>query len=175
MSTIVSAVLIGFVTRKIGTLRTAFVGFVFGIAGFAIYGVAPTTVIFLAAFPLIGLWGLCGPSLQALMSARADASEQGRVQGALGSIFRRRGNDRTPAVHANLRDRNCPHAGCPISRSTLYACSDSARRKSGDIVAGNAFARRIILTASFGRGSWGRHSCLRRAFKRVSRLKERLR
>lgn len=87
MSTIVSAVLIGFVTRKIGTLRTAFVGFVFGIAGFAIYGVASTTAIFLAGFPLIGLWGLCGPSLQALMSARASASEQGRVQGALGSIF----------------------------------------------------------------------------------------
>jgi DHA1 family tetracycline resistance protein-like MFS transporter len=86
-STIVSAFLIGFFTRKIGVLRTAFAGLAFGIAGFAIYGVAATTPMFFVGFPLVAFWGLSGPSLQSLMSGRTSANEQGRLQGALGSLF----------------------------------------------------------------------------------------
>jgi len=85
--TIVSAFVIGFATRRLGTLRTAFTGLAFGIVGFATYGFAPTTAISFIGLPLLSLWGLSAPSLQSLMSARADASEQGRLQGALGSLF----------------------------------------------------------------------------------------
>ncbi len=86
-STLVSAVLISLAVKKLGELRTAFTGFLFGITGFALFALAPNTVIFLIGCPLISLWGLTGPSMQALMSQRVGPSEQGQLQGAMASLF----------------------------------------------------------------------------------------
>jgi len=85
-STVVSATLIGRAVRTLGEARTLMVGLFFGILGFSTYGFAFEGWEFMLGIPLIGLWGLTGPSMQALMSRRVGASEQGQLQGALGSM-----------------------------------------------------------------------------------------
>ena len=50
------------------------------------YGLAQARWQFWLAIPLTSLWGLAGPATQAIMSRRVDATEQGRLQGALGSL-----------------------------------------------------------------------------------------
>ena len=61
-------------------------GLAFGAIGFAAYGLAPTGALFFAGVPLLAVWGLSGPSLQALMSRRVGPSDQGKLQGALASV-----------------------------------------------------------------------------------------
>lgn len=85
-STIVSALLIGPVVKRLGERRALLIGLTFGVLGFALYGWAPTGSWFLAGIPLIAIWGLSAPAFQALMSRRVGATEQGRLQGALASM-----------------------------------------------------------------------------------------
>jgi MFS transporter, DHA1 family, tetracycline resistance protein len=66
--------------------RAMAVGLTFGAAGFAIYGLARTGPIFWIGVPVMALWGLATPSLQTLMTRLVDATEQGRLQGALASL-----------------------------------------------------------------------------------------
>src|SRR5262249_53298764 len=61
-------------------------GLAFGCAGFAIYGVASTGALFLAGVPVMALWGLTNPAVQALMTRRVGPAEQGRLQGATASL-----------------------------------------------------------------------------------------
>jgi DHA1 family tetracycline resistance protein-like MFS transporter len=61
-------------------------GLTFGAAGFAIYGLAPTGPVFWIGVPVMALWGIATPSLQTLMTGLVDATEQGRLQGALASL-----------------------------------------------------------------------------------------
>jgi DHA1 family tetracycline resistance protein-like MFS transporter len=42
--------------------------------------------LFCAAIPLVSLWGLANPAAQALMTQQMEASEQGRLQGALSGL-----------------------------------------------------------------------------------------
>ena len=86
-TTLVQAVLMRRATKRLGEVRTLFSGLLFGVAGFGLLAFAPNTTVLLISIPLISLWGLAGPSMQALMSRRASASEQGQLQGALASIF----------------------------------------------------------------------------------------
>lgn len=85
-SMLVSAVLTGRAVKRWGEAATLVTGQLFGIAGFACYGYAPSSAIFLAGVPLIGLWGVCGPTQQALMSAQVDSTQQGQLQGSLSSL-----------------------------------------------------------------------------------------
>jgi len=86
-STIVSAVLITATVKTFGEKRTLFAGLLFGIAGFAVYAAAPNTAWFLAGCPLISMWGLTTPPMQSLMTRCVGTSDQGKLQGALGSLF----------------------------------------------------------------------------------------
>jgi DHA1 family tetracycline resistance protein-like MFS transporter len=61
-------------------------GSAFGVAGFAIYGLASTGTLFLCAIPVMALWGLASPATQALMSRQVDSKEQGLLQGAISSL-----------------------------------------------------------------------------------------
>ncbi len=78
---VVSMALTGPAVARLGERRAMAVGLVFGVAGFALFALAPTGWLFLAAIPLLSLWALTGPALQALMSRRVGADEQGRLQG----------------------------------------------------------------------------------------------
>jgi DHA1 family tetracycline resistance protein-like MFS transporter len=85
-STITSAVLVGPAVRRFGERRTMFVGLACGITGLALLAAARTGRMFLLGLPFTSLWGLAGPNLQSLMTRRVSPQEQGRLQGALGSL-----------------------------------------------------------------------------------------
>jgi DHA1 family tetracycline resistance protein-like MFS transporter len=67
--------------------RAMALGLTFGAAGFAIYGLASTGPVFWIGVPVMALWGIATPSLQTLMTRLVDATEQGRLQGALASLM----------------------------------------------------------------------------------------
>ena len=83
---IVQAGLVRKLVPRIGEKRTLRLGLACGTAGFACIAFAGNSGWFLAAIPLLALWGLAGPSTQALMTWRIDPHEQGRLQGAVSSL-----------------------------------------------------------------------------------------
>ena len=85
-SIIVQAAVVGEVTKRIGERATLMLGIAFGVAGFLVFGLASTGLVFLIGIPVMALWGLEEPASQALMSRRVTASEQGQLQGANASI-----------------------------------------------------------------------------------------
>lgn len=86
-SLIVQGGLVRPLVKRLGERRTLLMGLTFGMAGFVIYGLAPTDMLFWLGVPVMSLWGLFGPSSQGLMSSRISASEQGQLQGALSSLM----------------------------------------------------------------------------------------
>jgi DHA1 family tetracycline resistance protein-like MFS transporter len=82
----VRGVLAGIVARRFGERRAVLWGLSCGLAGFALMGLAPSGTVFLFGVPLLALWGLGTPALQALVSMRVPDAEQGRLQGALTSL-----------------------------------------------------------------------------------------
>jgi DHA1 family tetracycline resistance protein-like MFS transporter len=85
-SAVVQGGLVGQLVRRYGERRVMLFGLCAGAAGFAIYGLAATGAVFLAAVPIVALWGLAGPAGQALMTRIVSADRQGELQGANGSV-----------------------------------------------------------------------------------------
>lgn len=85
-SIITSGALVGPVVKRLGDRRTLLTGLFFGAIGFAMYGWAGTTLVFLLAIPVNSLWSLARPASQALMTQRVSPSEQGELQGAIASL-----------------------------------------------------------------------------------------
>jgi len=81
-SLVVQGGLVRKIVPRIGERRALALGLCFGAIGFWMYGFASTSAVFLAAVPVMSLWGFAGPSAQALMSRRVGPSEQGQLQGA---------------------------------------------------------------------------------------------
>jgi DHA1 family tetracycline resistance protein-like MFS transporter len=86
-SLIVQGFLVKPAVRWLKERRAMAVGLTLGAAGFAIYGLAPTGPIFWIGVPVMALWGIATPSLQTIMTRLVDATEQGRLQGALASLM----------------------------------------------------------------------------------------
>jgi DHA1 family tetracycline resistance protein-like MFS transporter len=82
----VQSLVIGPVTRRVGERTELTLGLIFGVAGFLIFALAPTGLIFWLGIPLMALWGLEGPACMALMSRLVGSSERGRLQGAISSV-----------------------------------------------------------------------------------------
>jgi DHA1 family tetracycline resistance protein-like MFS transporter len=85
-SIVVQSLVIGPVTRRVGERTALTLGLIFGVAGFLIFALAPTGLIFWLGIPLMALWGLEVPACMALMSRLVGSSEQGRLQGAISSV-----------------------------------------------------------------------------------------
>ncbi len=85
-SAVVSALLVGRFVSALGERGALALGLVSGAVAFAIFGLAPTTLLFMTAIPVDALFGLASPTMQALMSQRVDPSAQGRLQGAVSSM-----------------------------------------------------------------------------------------
>jgi DHA1 family tetracycline resistance protein-like MFS transporter len=85
-STIVAALLVGPLVKRLGERSALLIGLGAGALGFGVYGWAPTGGWFLSGIPLVAIWGLAGPAFQSLMSRRVEPSAQGRLQGALASL-----------------------------------------------------------------------------------------
>jgi DHA1 family tetracycline resistance protein-like MFS transporter len=86
-SAVVQGALVGPLVARLGERRTLLTGLAFGVAGFILYAIAPTGAAFLAAIPLVALWGLSGPAVQGLMTRRVDPRQQGELQGANGAVL----------------------------------------------------------------------------------------
>ena len=86
LTIVVQGGLIGRISRAFGDRRTLLLGAAAGGIGFTGYALAPTGYWFWAAMPIAALWAISGPAAQALMTSRVSASEQGRLQGAIGSL-----------------------------------------------------------------------------------------
>jgi DHA1 family tetracycline resistance protein-like MFS transporter len=86
-SMIVQAGLVGPVVKKIGERRALLIGLLFGTAGLAMFGLAPTGTLFLIGLPVMALGGFANPAAQGLMTRRVSPAEQGQLQGANSSIM----------------------------------------------------------------------------------------
>lgn len=85
-SLLVQGLLVKPAVKLLGEPRAIAVGLTFGAAGFAIYGLAPTGPLFWIGVPVMAVWGIATPSLQAIMTRLVDPTQQGRLQGALASL-----------------------------------------------------------------------------------------
>ncbi|QGM99340.1 TCR/Tet family MFS transporter [Methylocystis parvus] len=84
--TVVSGGLVRPTVARLGEKTTFAIALASGALGFLAYAFAPTGALFMAAPPLIALWGMANPSFQGLATRLAGQSEQGRLQGAFGSL-----------------------------------------------------------------------------------------
>jgi DHA1 family tetracycline resistance protein-like MFS transporter len=82
----VQAFLIRRLVPKIGERKALLFGLFFGMLGFGWQGLASTGMLSLLAIPLLALWGLANPSLQAIITKQVHADEQGGLQGAVASM-----------------------------------------------------------------------------------------
>lgn len=85
-STIASALLIGPIVKRIGERNALLLGLSLGATSSMIIAFAYTGALFYTSIPFAALGGLTTPSLMAIASRKASESEQGRLQGALGSL-----------------------------------------------------------------------------------------
>ena len=85
-SLVVQGTVVAPVVRRFGEVPAVLWGLAFGAAGFAIYGLAPTGLVFCGGIVLLSLWGLSWAASQGLMTQQVDATEQGRLQGLDGSL-----------------------------------------------------------------------------------------
>jgi MFS transporter, DHA1 family, tetracycline resistance protein len=84
---IVQGGLIGPTIARFGERRALLMGLLFGIAAFALWGVAPSALFFLLGIPLMSLWGIANAASLGLMSRRVGPTEQGQLQGANASLM----------------------------------------------------------------------------------------
>lgn len=84
--TLVSGGLVRPAVARLGEKTTLIIALVCGALGFAASAFSPTSAPFIAASPLIALWAMANPSFQGLATRCAGSAEQGRLQGALGSL-----------------------------------------------------------------------------------------
>src|SRR5207237_7875172 len=74
------------IVARLGERRAMLLGLGMGAAGFATFAFAGTGAAFTAGIPLLAFFGVSNASLQGLMTGRVAAGEQGRLQGANGSL-----------------------------------------------------------------------------------------
>lgn len=86
-SMLVQGGLVGRVVRWFGERRTLLLGLFFGGSAFAIYGWAPRGALFLIGIPFGSLMGIVSPAVQTFMTRRVGPTEQGKLQGANGSVM----------------------------------------------------------------------------------------
>ncbi|ALL13011.1 TCR/Tet family MFS transporter [Caulobacter henricii] len=79
---LLQAFLVGRIVKAVGERGALLIGLLCGFVGFLIYGLAPTSWVYLCGLPIFAFSGLIQPGLQGLMTRRVSAQEQGQLQGA---------------------------------------------------------------------------------------------
>ena len=82
----VQAGLSGRLVRKLGEPMVALIGMLCAVAATAIFALAPNGAIFWIGIPIMTVSGIASPAVQSLMTRRASATEQGKLQGANTSL-----------------------------------------------------------------------------------------
>ena len=85
-SAIVQGLLIRPTMARFGERTMLLFGFSIGVVGFLLLGLAWTSFLFWLGMPVMALWSFIGPAVQTIMTRHVGSSEQGRLQGALGSL-----------------------------------------------------------------------------------------
>ncbi|HEV8230416.1 MAG TPA: TCR/Tet family MFS transporter [Candidatus Limnocylindria bacterium] len=134
-SMVVQGLVVGRVVAALGERRALATGLVIGIAGLAIFGLAPTSALFALGIPVWAMFGLVMPSLQGLVTRRVSATEQGRLQGALGSI------------------RAVASVTAPILFTQVFAASVGGSLAGAPFLLGAALLVGSLLLTSRDRGS----------------------
>jgi MFS transporter, DHA1 family, tetracycline resistance protein len=111
-SMVVQGLLIGPVVKRCGERFALLAGLLFGVAGFATFGLAATGVMFWAGIPLLALWGIASAALLGLMSHQVGPNEQGALQGANSSLMGI-ANLFGPLVFAQALASSISHADLP--------------------------------------------------------------
>jgi DHA1 family tetracycline resistance protein-like MFS transporter len=83
---VISTWVVRAMVSRFGERRTLYVGQFFGALGMILGGLAPNGTMFFLAIPVATLWTISGPAAQGMMSRRVSESEQGELQGAIGSL-----------------------------------------------------------------------------------------
>jgi DHA1 family tetracycline resistance protein-like MFS transporter len=83
---VVQSVLAGRVAARIGERGAVIIGLGLQTLACTLIGLSPTGLFFCAANLPMVFGNIAGPSMQALMTAKVTPDEQGRLQGALGSL-----------------------------------------------------------------------------------------
>ena len=83
---LVQSQLAGRVATWLGERRTVIIGMGLQTLGFVAVALSPNGLLFWIANIPMALSGIVGPALQAMMTAKVDPDEQGRLQGANGAI-----------------------------------------------------------------------------------------
>ncbi len=78
--------LVGPVIKAVGERVGLLIGMATAIIAYFGYGLAPLGWLFWLVIPIAAFNGLINPSLQSLMTRRVSPSEQGRLQGAIGTV-----------------------------------------------------------------------------------------
>jgi MFS transporter, DHA1 family, tetracycline resistance protein len=78
--------LVGWAVKQFGERVSLFMGLGFAGIGFLMFGLATTGWLFLVGIPVNALWSLAAAPSQSIMTRRVSPSEQGQLQGALGSL-----------------------------------------------------------------------------------------
>jgi DHA1 family tetracycline resistance protein-like MFS transporter len=86
VSIAVQAFVAGRAAQRFGEQRTAIAGLTLEIVGMTAMGLAPNGTLFALANLPTALGGVATPALQTLMTLKVAPDEQGRLQGAIGSI-----------------------------------------------------------------------------------------
>lgn len=82
----VSGGMVGPYVKRFGERWSLVSGLLYGVLGFAGFGLATRGWACLAAVPFLALWGVAAPAMQSLMSQQVDHSAQGKLQGAINSL-----------------------------------------------------------------------------------------
>ncbi len=85
-SIVISSWLVPAMVSRFGERRTLYIGQCFGAFGMVFAGFAPTGTFFFLSIPVMMLWSISSPAAQGMMSRRVSESEQGELQGAIGSL-----------------------------------------------------------------------------------------
>jgi len=119
---LVQVLLVGRVVKRVGERGAVLIGAGFGAAGFLVYALAPTGVIYLAAIPLFAMVGFLQPGVMGLMSRRVEPQAQGRLQGVnqsfmgVSSIF-------GPPLYGLTFAWSVRHPGTPPGLAILIAAA----------------------------------------------------
>jgi len=154
-SGLVQAVLVRRLMPKLGERRLILAGLALCIVGYAFFGFASVSWLFVLGIPFLCLGGLAGPPAQALMTHQVDPHEQGRLQGALTSLASLAGIF-GPALFANIFAlfisdhapvRHLPGVAFVLAALLLFVAAVIAARFTRDVAVATPLATDAIIPA----------------------------
>ena len=110
-SIVISSWTVPAMVSRFGERRTLYIGQLFGALGMLFAGLAISGAFFFLSIPVMMLWTISSPAAQGMMTRRVSESEQGELQGAIGSLCSLAWIIRAWRVHIHFRVFHRPGRG----------------------------------------------------------------